>query len=119
MRYLRLGTDFECNTASSGLGVVDSLGTSLNVPADFVIVAGGEGLEVVETVKGNSVFGGVVAEGSSVAGDVAFSHIVGSLSTNKEAIATEDGVGGEGGALNTTCVSSESQSGRNQSESAP
>jgi len=34
-----LGTNFQGDTGGSGLGVVDSLGSSLNVRADAVVVA--------------------------------------------------------------------------------
>jgi hypothetical protein len=83
----------------SRLGIVNSLSTSLDVSINAVVVAGGEGVQVVEAVKGDSIFGSIVAEGSSIAGDVAFSDIVGSLGTNEETVATKDGVSSEGRAL--------------------
>lgn len=102
MRYTRLSTDFESNTTVGSLGIVDSLRTSLYVLVDAVVVASGEGLEVVETVSGDSVFSSVVANGSSVARDCAFGDIVGSLSTNEETVATDNSVSGEKGALRVT-----------------
>lgn len=64
-----------------------------------MVVAGREGLEVVESVNSDGVFRGIVANGSRVAGDVAFSDVVRGLSTNQETIASEDSISGESGAL--------------------
>jgi hypothetical protein len=83
----------------SGLGVIHSLGASLDVTADTVVVAGGEGLQVVKAVNGHSVFRRVVTKSSSVTSDVALSDVVSSLSTNKESITAQNGVGSESGAL--------------------
>jgi hypothetical protein len=65
-----------------------------------VIVARGEGVEVVKTVQGDGVLRGIVADGSGVAGNLSLSDVVSGLRTEEEAIPTEDGVGGECGALN-------------------
>jgi len=83
----------------SGLGVIHSLGTSLDVTAHTVVVAGGEGLQVVKTVKSHSVFRRVVTESCSVTSNVALSDVVSSLSTNKESITAQNGIGSESGAL--------------------
>jgi len=96
-----LGTNFKANTAVSGLGVVDGLGAGLNVTADAMVVGRGEGLEVIETMEGNSVLRGIVSDGRSIAGDVATSNVVRSLGTDKETIATQNGVRSESGALKT------------------
>jgi hypothetical protein len=66
-----------------------------------VVVARGEGVEVIETVNGQGVLRGIIAESSGVAGNFALGNIVGSLGTKEEAITTEDGVCGEGGTLDT------------------
>lgn len=42
--YLRLCADFDGNTTVGGFGVIDSLGTSLDVSVNTVVVAGGEGV---------------------------------------------------------------------------
>jgi hypothetical protein len=84
----------------SGLGIVESLGTSLGIAADTVVVAGGESIAAVEGVEGDSIVGGVVTEGSSETGDIALSDIVGSLTTEEEAVTTDDSIGSEGGTLN-------------------
>lgn len=94
-----LGADLEGDTAGSGLGVVDSLGTGLNVLGDLVVVRGGEGGEVAETVEGDGVLGGRVAKSTSVAGDGTGLDVVRALGTDKEAVVANNGVGGEGGAL--------------------
>ena len=83
----------------SVLRVINRLSSSLNVGADAVVVAGGEGFQVVEPMDGDSIFRGIVADCSSVAGDIAFGDIVGRFSTNQEAVTTQNGVGSEGGSL--------------------
>ena len=97
-----LSTDLESNTAVGGLRVVDSLGASLNVTANAVVIAGREGVQVVQGVNGDSVLWGVVTNGTSITGDVPASDVVRSLGTNEEAIATKDSVGGEGRSLKET-----------------
>ena len=57
-------------------GVVDSLGTSLNIARDAVVVARGEGVEVVQTVHGNGVLGSRVANGSGEARDLAIGNVI-------------------------------------------
>lgn len=94
-----LGTDLEGDITSGGLGVVNGLGTSLDVLGNLVVVRGGEGGEVTETVKGDGVLGGREADGTSVSGDGAGEDIVRSLGTNKETVTTDNGVSGEGGPL--------------------
>jgi len=96
---LRLGTDFEAHVAGGCLGVVDGLSTSFNIGADAVVVAGSKSVEVSEAVERNSIFGSAEAKGSGVATNLSFVDVVRRFSTKKEAIATEDSVSGEGGAL--------------------
>lgn len=91
----RLGTNFESNTRGGRLGVIDRLSTGLYIRANTVVVAGGEGIQVAKAVKGDSIFRGVVANGSRVTGDLALSDVVRSLGTNEESITTENSVGGE------------------------
>lgn len=50
-----LGADFECDTTGGGLGVVDGLGAGLDVLGNLVVVRGGEGGEVAQTVDGDGV----------------------------------------------------------------
>lgn len=64
-----------------------------------MVIARGEGVEVVETVDGDGVLRGIEAERSRVAGDFTLGHVVSSLGTEKETITTEDGVCGERGTL--------------------
>jgi len=94
-----LGSDLERDTAGGGLGVVDSLGTSLDVLADSVVVRSSEGGEVSETVEGDGVVRGGVTESTGVSGDGTGGDIVRSLGTNKETVSANNSVGGEGGAL--------------------
>lgn len=100
-----LGTDLKGDIASGGLGVVNSLGTSLDVLGNLVVVRGGEGGEVTETVKGDGVLGGREANGTSVSGDGAGEDIVRSLGTYKETVTADNGVGGESGALKVALIS--------------
>lgn len=67
-----------------------------------MVVAGREGVQVVQGVDGDSVLWGVVTNGASIAGDVTTSDVVGGLSTNEEAIATKNSVGSEGRSLKET-----------------
>lgn len=89
---IRLGTDFERDTRGCRLGVVNSLGASLDVRTNAVVIARGEGVEVVETVKGDGVFGGIVTDGRGVASNLTLGDVVSSLGTKKETITTKDGV---------------------------
>lgn len=98
-KNLRLGTDFEGNAGGGRLGIVDRLGTSLDVPANSVIVASRVSRQVAQSVNGDSVFGSAESKGGRVARDLARGHIVRRLSTNEESITADDGIGGEGRAL--------------------
>jgi hypothetical protein len=97
--YSRLSTNFEADVLGGCLGVVDSLGASLNVTANTVVVRSSESAHVSETVEGDSVFGSAVAEGGSVTRDTTLGNVVSAFSTEKETIAAEDGVCSEGGSL--------------------
>lgn len=97
--YSRLGTNLDGNTTMGRLGVIDGFGTGLDILADTVVVAGREGLEVVQAMQGDGVIRSVKADSGSVLGDVALSNVVGSLTTEEEAVATNDGISGESGAL--------------------
>lgn len=94
-----LRADLEGDTAGGRLGVVNGLGTGLDVLGDLVVVAGSEGAEVAETVEGDGVLGGREADGTGVAGDGAREDVVRGLGTDQEAVPADNGVGGEGGAL--------------------
>lgn len=94
-----LGSDLEGDTTGGGLGVVDSLGTSLDILANSVVVRSSKGGEVSETVEGDGVVGGGVTESTCVSGDGTGSDIVRCLGTNKETVSANNSVGSEGGAL--------------------
>jgi hypothetical protein len=122
---VRLGTDFEVDTSGSALGVVDSLGTGLDVavrtvdrrqipligvfapfaigvwilPVDAVVVAGRVGGQVAQGVDGDAVVGSRVSDGTGVPGDGTGENVVGSFSTDEGAGTTQNGIGGEGGSL--------------------
>jgi hypothetical protein len=90
--YSRLSTNLKSNTTLGGLGVVDGLGSSLDVTADTVVVAGGERVEVVQAVNSDRVLGRIVTDSSSVLGELALGDVVGSLGTNKESITANNAV---------------------------
>lgn len=64
-----------------------------------MVVRGAEGGEVSETVEGNGVLWGREADGTGVSGDSAGLDVIRGLGTDKEAVPADDGVGGEGWAL--------------------
>ena len=94
-----LGADLKVDTSGRVLGVVDRLGAGLNVGGHAVVIRGGEGRQVAEAVERDGVFGRAVANGRSVLRDLAVGHVVRSLSTDKETVTANNGVGSEGGAL--------------------
>lgn len=99
-----LRADLERDTAGGALGVVDSLGTRLDVLGHLVVVASGEGREVAETVEGDGVLGGREANGTSVPGDGTRGDIVGRLGTDKEAVTADNGVSSEAGTLDVSSI---------------
>ena len=86
-----LAGDLKANGVA-GLGVPGSLGTSLNLSVDAVVVASGEDAQVVASGDSSSVLGNAVANGSGVLGDGSLLDVVATLSTNEEALVTEDSV---------------------------
>lgn len=96
-RYSRLGADFEVHTSSRSLGVVDSLGTSLDIARDTVVVARRVARQVAQRVQGDRVFGRGEPKSSSIASELARVDVVRSLTTEEEAVATNDRVSGQGG----------------------
>ena len=92
---LRLGTDLKVNTGGGSLGVVDGLGTSLDIGAHAVVVASSESGSIAQAVEGDGVVGSAEADGTRVTGKATLGDVVRSLGTNKESVTTEDGVGSE------------------------
>ena len=95
----RLGTDFKSNVTARSLGVIDSLGTSLNILADAVVVAGAEDAAVAETVQGHSIFRCTVANRGGIASDGTLLHVEGRFTTNQEAVATDHTISSDSGSL--------------------
>jgi hypothetical protein len=95
----RLGANLETNTTLGRLGVVDGLGTRLDVRAHAVIVACRERVEVTKSVDGDRVLRRGVAEGRSVTRNAALLDVVRRLRSDEEAITANDSVRLEGGAL--------------------
>jgi hypothetical protein len=58
-----------------------------------------EGVQVAKSVEGDSVFGGIVADGGGVAGNFTLCDVICSLGTDEEAITSNDGVSCDSGAL--------------------
>jgi hypothetical protein len=94
-----LGSDLERDTTGGRLGIVNGLGTGLDVLGDLVVVGCREGAEVSETVDGDGVVGSRVADGSGVSGDGTGQDVVGGFGTDKGAVSTENNVRGESGTL--------------------
>ena len=92
---IRFNTNFEVDTGGGGLGIIDSLGTSLDVRAHTVIVAGGECRSVTQALNGDSVIRSAEADSTGVAGELAVGDVVRGLGTDQEPITAKDGVGGE------------------------
>lgn len=96
---MRLGANLNVDATVRGLGVVSGAGTSLDITTDAVVVASGEGLEVVQTVEGDGILRGIVAQSSSIAGDVPATDVVGGFGANEETVTAKDSISGEGWAL--------------------
>ena len=96
---VRLCADLEVDVGWARLCVVDSLSASLDVAGDSVVVGRSEDVQVVETVEGDGVLRGRVADGGSVSADLAVLNRVRSLSTGEQAVLADDAVEGEGRAL--------------------
>lgn len=110
MRDVRLGSDFQSDSARGCLGVIDSLGTSLDIAAHAVVVARRVGAQVSETVEGDGVLGSAVSESGGVAGHLALGNVERGFGTNQEAITSKDSVGGDGGALGYQAIRCQFQS---------
>lgn len=86
-----LGGNLEADVVA-GLGVPGSLGTSLNLAVDLVVVRSGENAQVVAGSDGSGVRGGLVADGSGVAGDGGLVDVVAGRGTSQEALVADDSV---------------------------
>ena len=103
---VELGSDLQGNGglgsllgSGGSLGVPDGLSTSLEIGVDAVVVRGREDLERVVGVESKGVLGGGVAGSGGEAGDVSTTDIVGDISSERETIATDNDITGEGRAL--------------------
>ena len=91
--YVRLDANLEVNAGGGRLGIVDSLGTSLDIGANTVVVAGSEGGSIAQAVDGDGVVRSAEADSTRVTGEAALGDVVSSFGTNEESVTTEDGVG--------------------------
>ena len=99
LRDLRLGADLEVDVLGGALVVVGRLRAGLDVRGDAVVVARGDQVEVVQALERNRVLRRAEADRGSVARHLALGDVVRRLSTEQEAVAAENGVRGESGAL--------------------
>jgi len=93
------GRDFKSDAVGGILRIIDGLSTRLDIWTDAMIVAGGENLAIVQSVECDSIFRGIETKGSRIARNPPLSHVVRGLPSKQESIAANDGVSGEGGAL--------------------
>lgn len=91
--YVRLGTNLKVDTGGGSLGIVDSLGTGLDVGAHTVVVASGKSRSITQAMDGDGVIRSAEANSTGVTGEATIGDVVSSLGTNEESVATEDGVG--------------------------
>jgi hypothetical protein len=76
----------------AGLGVPGSLGTSLNLAVNLVVVRSGEDAQVVGGGDGSAVERGAVADGGAVGGDSGLADIVTGAGTGKETLVANNGI---------------------------
>ena len=75
-RDSRLGTNLEVNTGGGSFGVVDGLGTSFDIGAHAMIVAGSKSRPISQTVDCDGVVGGAEADGTRVTGEATLGDVV-------------------------------------------
>lgn len=92
---IRLDADFEVDTGGGSLGIVDSLGTGLDIWAHTMIVAGSECGSIAQAVEGDGIVRSAKADSTGVTGETTLGDVVSSLGTKEESITTEDGVSSE------------------------
>lgn len=83
----------------AGLGVPGSLGTSLNLGVDLVVVRSSEDAEVVRSGNGSAVLGSSVANSGAVSSQSSLVSIVASGSTSQETLVADNGIDVGDGAL--------------------
>jgi hypothetical protein len=103
--HSRFATDLQRNTRGRRLGVVHRFRAGLDVGVDSVVVRGGESLEVIQTVHGDGIFGGIVTDGGCPAAHFAVVKVVRGLGANEESVAPKDGICSECRALNSNASS--------------
>ena len=93
-----LASDLKSNSVA-GLGVPGSLGTSLNLAVDLVVVRSSEHAQVIGSGDGSAVERGYVSNGSAVAGQGSPVDIVTGAGTSQETLVADNGINISGGAL--------------------
>jgi hypothetical protein len=86
-----LAGDLQADRVAS-LGIPGSLGTSLDLSVDAVVVAGSEDRQVVAGSDSSRVLGKAVANGRRVLGDGGLLNIIATLGTDQETLMAQDNV---------------------------
>lgn len=86
-----LAGDLEADSVA-GLGVPASLGTSLDLAVDLVVVGGSEDAEVVRGGDGSAVLGSSVADGGAVGGQGSLVGVIASRGTSEETLVADNGI---------------------------
>ena len=93
--YVRLGANLEVNSSGGSFGIIDSLGTSLDIRAHTVVVAGSKSRSITQAVDGNGVVRGAETDSTGVTGKATLGNVVRCFGANEESVAAEDRVGSE------------------------
>jgi len=109
---VRLCANLKVNTTMSRLAVVNCTSTSLHVTAHAMVVASTEGVEVMQTMKGNGVIRSAVAESCSVACDIAPAYVVSCFGTKQETVTAENSISSESRSLFTIKLKKYPKSGK-------
>lgn len=83
----------------ASLGVPGSLGTSLNLAVDLVVVRSGKDAQVVSGGDGSAVLGGSIANSGAVGSDGSLVDIIASRGTGEETLVADNGIDVGNGAL--------------------
>lgn len=74
----------------SGLGIIEGFGANLRIFTDTMVVATSVGIAAVESVASDTIFPGTIANSSSETRYAAIGNVVGSFTTQKEALMTKN-----------------------------
>lgn len=83
----------------ASLGVPGSLGTSLDLAVDLVVVGSSKDAQVVSGSDGSAVLGSSIADGGAVGSDSSLVDVVASRGTSEETLVADNGINVSNGAL--------------------